>query len=55
MIKPFNARLLPAAKNGGFYMNGCRVWCGPPAEGEDGRFHLFASRWPTTGPAASAT
>ena len=22
------------------------VWSGSPAKGEDGRFHLFASRWP---------
>jgi hypothetical protein len=39
-------RLLPAPKNGGFRMAGYWVWCGSAVKGEDGRFHLFASRWP---------
>lgn len=26
------------------------VWCGSPAKGEDGRYHLFASRWPKSLP-----
>ncbi|MDB5085368.1 MAG: glycosyl hydrolase family 43 [Bacilli bacterium] len=43
-------RLLPAPKNGGFRMEGYWVWCGSAIKGEDGRFHLFASRWPKTLP-----
>jgi hypothetical protein len=39
-------RLLPAPKNGGFRMDGYWVWCGSVIRGEDGRFHMFASRWP---------
>lgn len=30
----------------GFKMDGYWVWCGSPIKGEDGRYHLFASRWP---------
>lgn len=39
-------RLLPAPRSGGFRMEGYWVWCGSVVKGEDGRFHLFASRWP---------
>ncbi|MDU0200550.1 glycoside hydrolase family protein [Paenibacillus sp. MAH-36] len=39
-------RLQPAPKNGGFRMEGYWVWCGSVIKGEDGRFHMFASRWP---------
>ncbi|SFL09119.1 hypothetical protein SAMN03159341_103162 [Paenibacillus sp. 1_12] len=39
-------RLLPAPRNGGFRMEDYWVWCGSAVKGEDGRFHLFASRWP---------
>ncbi|MEC0231408.1 glycoside hydrolase family protein [Paenibacillus alba] len=38
--------LLPAPLQGGFRMEGYWVWCGSCVKGEDGRFHLFASRWP---------
>ena len=38
--------MLPAPKNGGFRMEGYWVWCGSVIQGEDGRFHMFASRWP---------
>jgi hypothetical protein len=41
-----HSRLLPAPQNGGFRMEGYWVWCGSAVKGEDGRFHLFASRWP---------
>lgn len=30
----------------GFRLPGYWVWCGSPIRGEDGRYHLFASRWP---------
>jgi hypothetical protein len=48
--RPFIDRLLPAPVGGGFEMPGYWVWCGSPIKaqnpGEDGRYHLFASRWP---------
>ncbi len=31
-------------------MEGYWVWCGSVAKGDDGRFHMFASRWPKTFP-----
>lgn len=43
-------RMLPAPMNGGFRMEGWWIWCGSVIRGEDGRFHLFASRWPKTLP-----
>ena len=42
----FIDRLLPAPVNGGFRMEGYWVWCGSCIKGEDGRYHLFVSRWP---------
>jgi hypothetical protein len=33
-------------RNGGFKMDGYWVWCGSVIKGDDGRYHLFASRWP---------
>lgn len=39
-------RLLPAPKGGGFAQPDYWVWCGSAIRGEDGRYHLFASRWP---------
>jgi hypothetical protein len=50
MITPFHSRLRPAVRGGGFSMEDYWVWCGSPAKGEDGRYHLFASRWPKTIP-----
>ncbi|MDD9267297.1 glycoside hydrolase family protein [Paenibacillus sp. GCM10023248] len=46
MSKSLYERLLPAPRNGGFAMEGYWVWCGSVVQGEDGRFHMFASRWP---------
>ncbi|WP_223830063.1 glycoside hydrolase family protein [Paenibacillus arenilitoris] len=43
-------RMLPAPRSGGFRMEGYWVWCGSVVQGEDGRFHLFASRWPKSLP-----
>ena len=40
----------PAPVNGGFSMEGYWVWCGSVIKGEDGRYHMFASRWPKTYP-----
>lgn len=46
MNKGLFERLLPAPINGGFRMEGYWIWCGTVVQGEDGRFHMFASRWP---------
>ncbi len=42
----FIDRLRPAPVGGGFRMEGYWVWCGSVIRGEDGRYHMFASRWP---------
>jgi len=42
----FDDRLLPAPVDGGFRMEAYWVWCGSVIQGEDGRYHMFASRWP---------
>ena len=44
----FRDRLLPAPLDGGFRMEGYWVWCGSVIKGEDGKYHMFASRWPKT-------
>ncbi|OXS54763.1 glycosyl hydrolase family 43 [Cohnella sp. CIP 111063] len=41
-----NFKMLPAPKSGGFRMEGYWVWCGSVVKDEEGRFHMFASRWP---------
>ncbi|NOU92730.1 glycosyl hydrolase family 43 [Paenibacillus sp. LMG 31456] len=46
MARSLYDRLLPAPKDGGFRMEGYWVWCGSVVKGEDGQFHMFASRWP---------
>jgi len=33
-------------RDGGFRMDGYWVWCGSVIKGGDGRYHMFASRWP---------
>ncbi|GAB6928995.1 hypothetical protein JCM10914A_29780 [Paenibacillus sp. JCM 10914] len=40
----------PAPIAGGFRIPGYWVWCGSVVHGEDGRYHMFASRWPTSLP-----
>lgn len=42
---PFIELLQPAPVNGGFRMDGYWVWGGCPIKGEDGKYHLFVSRW----------
>jgi len=39
-------RLAPVPRGSGFRMEGWHVWCGSVVRGEDGLYHLFASRWP---------
>lgn len=46
----FSDRLLPAPVGGGFSMEGYWVWCGSVLQGEDGRYHMFAARWPQSLP-----
>ena len=36
---------LPAPIGGGFMMEDYWVWCGSVVKGEDGKYHMFASRW----------
>ncbi|MDO5424664.1 MAG: glycoside hydrolase family protein [Eubacteriales bacterium] len=44
------ARMLPAPRKGGFRMEGYWIWCGSVIMGEDGKYHMFASRWPKSQP-----
>jgi hypothetical protein len=46
MPQSFIDRLRPASKTPAFQMEDYWVWCGSAIRGEDGRYHLFASRWP---------
>lgn len=46
----FFHKLQPAPLGGGFSMYGYWVWCGSVVKGEDGKFHMFASRWPKSLP-----
>ena len=34
----------------GFEMEGYWVWCGSVVKGGDGKYHMFASRWPKAYP-----
>ena len=43
--RPFIDRLGEAPIGGGYRQQGFFVWGGSAVEGEDGRYHLFASRW----------
>ncbi|MBN2105606.1 alpha-L-fucosidase [bacterium] len=42
----FRDRILPAPTGGGFQMEDYWVWGASVIQGEDGRYHMFASRWP---------
>ena len=41
----FMDRILPAPKNGGFSDDNYWIWGSSVIKGEDGRYHMFASRW----------
>jgi len=41
----FRVRLLPANYENGFRLDGYWVWCGSSIKGDDGKYHIFASRW----------
>lgn len=47
---PFSDRLGSAPRGGGFHMQNYWVWGASVAKGEDGRYHMFASRWPKAYP-----
>ncbi|HML74128.1 MAG TPA: glycoside hydrolase family protein [Anaerohalosphaeraceae bacterium] len=38
----------PVPMTHGFHQDGYFVWCGAPVQGDDGRYHLFYSRWPVS-------
>jgi hypothetical protein len=40
------AMIQPVPTNAVFRVEGYNVWCGTMAKGDDGRYHLFYSRWP---------
>jgi hypothetical protein len=44
----FIDRLKPAPDHPAFYMADHWIWCGSVIRGDDGRYHMFASRWPRT-------
>ena len=46
----FHARLMPAPLQGGLQLDGYWVWCGSVIKGDDGKYHMFASRWPNSTP-----
>ena len=39
-------RILPAPVGGGYSDPDYWIWCGSVVQGEDGAYHMFASRWP---------
>lgn len=45
MVIPFQNRILPASRIPAYAEEDFWVWCGTCIRGEDGRYHLFASRW----------
>ncbi len=42
----FSNKLLPSPITGGFRMDNYWIWCGSVIRGEDGKYHMFASRVP---------
>lgn len=46
----FIHQLQPSVKNGGFQMENYWVWGASVIKGEDGNYHMFASRWPKDKP-----
>ena len=46
MTGSFQEKILAAPQSGGLRIKDYWVWCGSVIKGEDGRYHMFASRWP---------
>ena len=44
-VRTLKERMQPVSAQNGFHMEGYWVWCGSVVKGEDGRYHMFASRW----------
>ena len=44
-MKKINDIIVPASDKNGVQMDGYWVWDGSVIKGEDGRYHMFASRW----------
>ena len=42
----FRDRILPTEEKFGFHQDDYWTWCGSVIKGEDGKYHMFASRWP---------
>lgn len=49
-VRPFHDRIGEAVCGGGFRMDDYWVWGASVAAGDDGQYHMFASRWPKTYP-----
>lgn len=49
-VKNIDDYLMPVPDNSGFKMDDYWVWCGSVVKGEDGCYHMFASRWRKTLP-----
>ncbi|ANE45735.1 hypothetical protein SY83_04825 [Paenibacillus swuensis] len=45
MSNPIFKNIQPAPRDGGFRMENYYIWCGSVIQGEDGKYHMFASRW----------
>lgn len=43
---PYQNALLPAPVGGGYSDPDYWIWCGSVVQGDDGAYHMFASRWP---------
>jgi hypothetical protein len=41
----FRDRILPTDESYGFFLKDYWVWCGSVIKSEDGKYHMFASRW----------
>ena len=41
----FRDRLLPTEEKFGFHQENYWTWCGSVIKGEDGKYHMYASRW----------
>lgn len=50
LTNPFTDKLGPVKMNAGFAMQDYWVWCGSVIKGEDGVYHMFASRWSKENP-----
>ena len=49
------AMVQPVPLDSKFAVSNYYVWCGSTVKGDDGRYHLFYSRWPTSNPDTMAS